>query len=378
MAPVRSPRLAASIVLISISGNLLASLVPLAVGELIEPLARGGAGLSLQFAGGMETAELVAIAAGSTLSPAIKARGLALKALLIALALSAACLPVRGPELFALRTLIGLAVGVALGAAVARISETRDPERVYTWATAANGFAASLSLTLGGTIALTFGLSGMFLLIGATVLPGIVGALMLGEAPTVPAEPRAYRAKLSPSAQCMTAALFLLNLAYSAAFSVLGPGAHEIGLDKAALGLALGIGPLAGLTAVLATGYLLPQAWRAAAASTLLVAIGALLLPLLTPSSPVLLACAIVLTSACYYAAIPPVMALGTTAGPAERAAPIMSGAIVLGAALGPGLGGTFHGGGALVAILGPVMALAVVVTVLGSKPFWFQKQKAS
>jgi hypothetical protein len=110
----------------------------------------------------------------------------------------------------------------------------------------------------------------------------------------------------------------------------------------------------------------------------LLVATSALLLPLLMPAGPVMLACAIVLTSACYYAAIPPLMALGTTAGPAEQAAPIMSGAIVLGAALGPGLGGTFHGGGALAAILVPVMAPALVVTVMSGNPFWFQKQKAS
>jgi hypothetical protein len=53
LTPIHSPRLAASIVLISISGNLGASPVPLAVGELIEPLPQGGAGLSVQFAGGI-------------------------------------------------------------------------------------------------------------------------------------------------------------------------------------------------------------------------------------------------------------------------------------------------------------------------------------
>lgn len=81
--------------------------------------------------------------------------------------------------------------------------------------------------------------------------------------------------------------------------------------------------------------------------------------PLVAPPGPAVLAAAIVLQTTLYYAAIAPLMAIGTAAGPPERAAPLLSSAIVLGAALGPGLGGFLHVNGAMQPVLAVMFAAA-------------------
>lgn len=360
--------LVTSIILISISGNLGASLVPLAVGELIEPPLRGGAGFSIEQAGALQTMELVAIAIGSALSPAIRIQRRALLALLLAALLAVASIVVRGLELFALRLLAGLTVGVALGSAMARVGDTPDPERVYTWGTAANAVAAFLSLTAGGEIAMGFGLAGIFVLAAVTLVPGLIGALLLGEpAGSSMNSARADR-RLSAGALLAVAALFLLNLAVAAAFTVLEPNAEAIGMDKGELGRALGLGPLAGLVAVLGFTYLVPRTYHGVATLALLAGTGLLVFPLIAPPSASILAFSIIVQTALYYAAIPPLMAIGTAAGPSERSAPVMSGAIVLGAALGPGIGGILHGGGLMSLLLGMMFTAAAIAVVIASR----------
>lgn len=363
-----SALLVTSIILISISGNLGASLVPLVVGELIEPTSHGGGGYSIEFAGILQTVELVAIAVGSAISPTLRFRRRALVSLLLELALTLASVLAQGAELLVLRLLSGLAVGVALGAAMARVGDTPDPERVYTWGTAANALAAFLSLVFGGEIAMAFGLRGIFLLVAATLVPGLIGAMLLEERPIFDGTLSKPPVRLSAGAVLAVAALFLLNLAVAAAFAVLEPNAEAVGMDKSALGQALGLGPLVGLIAVLGLSYLLPKAHYPATSVGLLTGTAFLVFPLLSPANATILSASIILQTALYYAAIPPLMAIGTVAGPSERAAPVMSGAIVLGAALGPAVGGLLHGSSSMPILLALMFGAAAIAIAVAQR----------
>lgn len=336
------------IVLVSLSGNLLASLVPLVVGQLIQPVAAGGGGYAIGWAGALQAAELTAIALGAALAPRVRWERLGIAAVLVGLSLAAASLAVRGAELFAVRVVAGAAVGLALGTAMARIGETRDPERVYTVATICNALFAFASLYAAGQIAGRYHLDGIFVLYGLTLLPGLAGVLILGKSPEYQHASATDDATMSMRAWLAAAVLFLLNMAVGGAFAVLNPVASGIGADEATLGLELGLGPLAGILAILGLQYLVPKRAHMAAAVVLLGLTAVLMFPLLLPRTPVEHAVAIVLQSAAYYAAIPPILAAGTAAGPTRQAAPALASAIVFGTAVGPAIGGALHDGGAL------------------------------
>jgi predicted MFS family arabinose efflux permease len=204
---------------------------------------------------------------------------------------------------------------------------------------------------------------GILILLIAILVPGVVGSAWIGD---VRAQTRVRQedgTSLSTGGWLAVIALFLINLSISAVFAVLEPEAESLGVSKSTLGLVLGLGPLAGMALVIIQEKIFSRNSLYYTAIFHKIAAAVVVVIMLSVHNHVVFSICIVLSTALYYAAMPPNLTLGTLFGPGEQAGAYMSGSIVLGAALGPAIGGFVSGLG----LLGALAALLFLGAALAT-----------
>ena len=344
-------RLALTATAMTVVGMLPINLLPMLVESWI-----GSFGLGPSEAGRVAGTELGTMAIASIVLSfrihRLRRRPLALGAGLGAALLSAACAGLEDPAwLPLLRAAAGVCEGILLGAVAALISAYAEPERLYAWVAIAGSFVAitmwavvpPLVERLGagaafGTMSLVAGLALPLFFWIPDPSPRAESAVFAAEARREAA--RAGRSGLGPSGFVLVVAGLCVAAGQGAVWSFSGRIAEELGLSTAGVGLTFGSATLAGTLGAGLAAWVGLERGRLGPLSVgffgILLAIG-----LITahPWAP-LFVTGQILFALFYFFVSPYVMGLAAEIDRNGRVATALSGALLVGAGLGPALGG--------------------------------------
>lgn len=356
----------------TVVGMLPINLLPMLVESWI-----GSLGLSPSEAGRIAGTELAAMALASILLSfrvhRLRRRPLTLFAGLLAAGLSAASAGLPDPEgLLFLRAAAGACEGILLGAVAALISAHAEPERLYAWVAIAGSFVAIAMWAAVPPLVERFGAAGAFgtmSLIAGFALPLF---LWIPRAPKQPkplaSETEATRGALKTGPPGLGASGVILVVAgvcvaagQGAVWSFSGRIAEDLGLSSALIGLTFGSATLAGTLGAGLAAWVGLERGRlgplGAGFFGILLAIG---LITARPLAPLFVA-GQVLFALFYFFVSPYVMGLAAEIDRTGRVASALSGALLVGAGLGPALGGLIVEHGSIPA-LGAVGALLTLI----------------
>lgn len=358
-----------AMLVVGIAGVLIPGLQP----QLLGALAIEGR-LSVSALGSLATVELLAmgIAAGAT--GAVAGRSVR-RIATVALLWAGACdllTPLAGAAtIFFARIGAGLGEGALIWIAIGFIVRSAGPERwsgIYLALQTLAQFA--LAALLGWLVLPVHGASGGFVALGIVMLAALIAVPGLPKtfAPVDAGDPGGSGGVLPPPRGI--AALFgiLLYLAFIVSVWVyVEPLALEHGVGAAIVRL---VSPLSLAMQVLGAGCAALIAGRIPAAPTVIVAAAinlVLLAVMAAPPSPVWFVVATSVFGFLWLFVLPFQIPLVITADPTHRAGPLIGGAQLVGASLGPLLAGLLIGGGRVSPVLwlGAALAVAGCVTLL-------------
>lgn len=345
-------------------GMLPVNLLPILVGSWIKHLGASPAG-----AGAIGALELGAMALAAMLLSvrihAISRRRIAVCAGLLVLSAHLASIQVTDLRwLLLLRGLAGLGEGALLGTVAATISGSRDPERLYAWVAIAGSFIAVAMWLVVPVVVARAGAAGAF---GAMAfltalcvpfyagLPSHIGAGIAGSQPApVPVSTPSPKPSPTPtpmpvpapgsarsrSGLMLAVAGILVAAGQSAVWSFSERIAAALGISSGMIGWIFGAATLAGtLGAFMAAVIGADRGRRGPLLSGYLGILLAIGLVTSALSSVAFIAGQIVF-SFFYFFVSPYVMGLAADLDRSGRVASALSGALLIGAGLGPLLGG--------------------------------------
>lgn len=273
-----------------------------------------------------------------------------------------------------LRGAAGLAEGILLGTVAATISARPDPERLYAWVAIAGSFVAIAMWVLVPRLVADFGATGAFFAMAAVVSfawPFFGWVPKRGPAsPIDPAAPRS-RGMLSRSGILLAVAGVAVATGQGAVWSFSGRIAESLQLSSAAVGWTFGGATLAGtLGAGLAAWVGLDRGRLGPLAIGFVGVLSGIALITAEPTVARFVS-GQVFFALFYFFVSPYIMGLAADLDPRGRVASALSGALLIGAGMGPALGGFIVENASFATLGGVGIALTILpgLILISDKP---------
>ncbi len=358
-------RLLAAVVAAEAAGWASFEVAPLLVSALMERFA-----LSEAAAGGLASAELIALAAAMLASAGSMARRSRAR-----LGVAGAGLAVAGhlassftssyPLLMSTRVLAGLGAGLAFAAGSAAAAGARQPERVFAVAGLAGGLGGALLLAGLPYAILSYGPTGAFVTLAALVLLALP---FVGWLPA-PARRRAQDGVGPAPHRGMAlrglAAVAVLAVGEGAVWALAGEIAAGAGLSVLGAGRVLAVSAVLGQAGSLLAAWLGTRRGRVLPVALGVLCVAASVVMLILARSPLVFGAGAAVWGVSFFFVFPYLMGAMAVLDPRGRWAVAAGAAEVVGLGVGPVVGGLLVTGASYGALAGFMLAAGLVSLAL-------------
>jgi predicted MFS family arabinose efflux permease len=326
-----------------VSGGLVTQLSPFVISGLIHDFS-----LSERDAGFVSSIELLTLAVTAiALAPALprlSARRVAFIAVGLTLVAQGISALAGSLVSFAvLRGLAGIGEGALFAVSLSVVAcRSHNPDRLYGYFQIVWALGSVALFALGGELTATFALRGIIALMAAVTL-ALVPLLLL-----VPAGPAPRRQSVEPYPATNAARLGVMTLAALVLYLTVSAGVYmfsaplgqRAGLDTRAVGYALMVASLVGITGAGAAAAIHVRWGRALPITAFCFGIALVTFVLCVTREPTAYVLALIASAVIYYFAVPYLFGLAAAIDPSGRWAAAAGSAFLLGFAAGPVLAG--------------------------------------